>query len=195
YHAGKHSLFITGEIANEVFRPDRRRSSEQIVQATDPDTGMTTVEEQQQKRPILQVDFAKWAAGFMVRSPNQSDAALGAHFSGVTDSRTTTPSAQELDLEALARMTTGKLVSRVSSWLRFGIQSDLEYDRAVTGSLTGTPPIVTYALNSFTSGGFAQFRLGHRDLTPRWFLVLAPYQYQTQITGNFLNFALTTGQG
>jgi hypothetical protein len=195
YHAGKHNLFITGEIADEVFRHDRDEWSEQMVAALNPDIGINKVEELQQKRPILQVDFAKWVAGFMVRSPNQSDTALGAHFSGVTDSRATTPSAQELDLEAIARMTTGKLVSRVSPRLRFGIQSDLEYDRAVTGSLTGTPPIVTYALNSFTSGGFAQFRLGPQDLTPRWFLVLAPYQYQTQITGNFLNFALTTGPG
>jgi len=39
-----------------------------------------------------------------------------------------------------------------------------------------------------------QFRL-HRDLAPRLFLVAAPYQYQTQLTGNFLNFNLATGTG
>ena len=187
YHK-KLNLFITREIADEIFRHHGNEASHKLVKAPNE------VEEIQQKRPILQVDFAKWVAGFMVRSPNQSDTALAANFSGVTDSRATTPSAQELDLEAIARMTTGKLVSKLSPRLRFGIQSDLEYDRAVTGSLTGTPPVVTYALNSFTSGGFVQFRL-HGDLRPRLFLVVAPYQYQTQITGNFLNFSFTKGTG
>jgi hypothetical protein len=193
YHK-KLNLFITREIADELFRRDRDEASEKLVKATNADIGMNKVEELQQKRPILQVDFAKWVAGFMVRSPNQRNTDLAANFSGVTDSRATTPSAQELDLEAITRMTTGALVSKLSQRLKFGIQSDLEYDRAVTGSLTGAPPIVTYALNSFTSGGFVQFRL-RGDLVPRLFLVVAPYQYQTQITGNFLNFGLTAATG
>ncbi len=194
YHIRKPNLFITGEIADEVFRHDRDEASKKLVKAPDADIGMRKVEELQQKRPILQVDFAKWVAGFMVRSPNQRNTDLAANFSGVTDSRATTPSAQELDLEAITRMTAGAVISKLSPRLKFGIQSDLKYDRAVTGTLAGTPPIVTYALNSFTTGGFLQFRL-HGDLKPRWFLVVAPYQYQTQITGNFLNFNLTAGTG
>lgn len=194
YHLKKKNLFMTGEIADEIFRRNRDEASEKLVKAHDADIGMRKVEELQQKRPILQVDFAKWVVGFMVRNPNQGNVELAANFSGVTDSRATTPSAQELDLEALTRMTTGLEISKLSPRLKFGVQSDLEYDRAVTGSLTGSPAIVTYALNNFSTGGFIQFRL-HGDLTPRLFLVLAPYQYQTQITGNFLNFNLSTGTG
>src|SRR6202035_5960820 len=76
-----------------------------------------------------------------------------------------------------------------------GIQTDLEYDRAVTGNITGSPETVTYALNNFTSGGFLQVRLNGDRPSPRLSLVIAPYQYQEQITGNYLNFKFTTPPG
>jgi hypothetical protein len=78
--------------------------------------------------------------------------------------------------------------------LTFGIQSDSEYDRAVTGNLTGNPETVTYALNSFTTGGFFQIHL-NGGISHRWLIVVAPYQYQQQITGNYLNFKYATGIG
>lgn len=194
YHIRKKKLFLTREIADEIVHHDPEEASERLVRAPDAELGMRKIEELQQKRPILQIDSAKVVAGFMLRSPNKSNTQLASDFSGVTDSRATTPSAQELDLEAVTRATTGVGVDKLSQRLRIGIQSDLEYDRAVTGSLTGSPPTVTYALNSLTAGGFLQFRM-HGNLLPRWLLVVAPYQYQTQITGNFLNFRLATGSG
>jgi hypothetical protein len=193
YHI-RPNQFITGEIADEIFRHNRDEASEKLVKAPDAYLGMRKIDELQQKRPILQVDFAKWVAGFMVRRPNQNNTALASNFSGVTDSRATTPSAQELDLEAVTRMTAGLGVNKLSQRLKFGVQSDLEYDRTVTSSLTGSAPTVTYALNNFSAGGFVQFRLSG-DLPRHVFLVVAPYQYQTQITGNFLNFNLSTGSG
>jgi hypothetical protein len=55
---------------------------------------------------------------------------------------------------------------------------------------------VTYALNSLTTGGFLQFRAwGGLTQRGRLFLVLAPYQFQTQIAGNYLNFTLASGSG
>jgi hypothetical protein len=194
YHMRKKKLFITGEIADEVFRHGREEASEKLVTAPVAQLGMSRIEELQQKRPILQVDSAKLVAGFMLRKPSMSNTQLASNFSGVTDSRATTPSAQELDLEALARATTGRGVERISQRLKAGIQSDFEYDRAVTGNLTGSAPTVTYALNSLTTGGFLQLRL-RGDLAPRLFLVVAPFQYQTQIAGNYLNFNLATGSG
>jgi hypothetical protein len=80
------------------------------------------------------------------------------------------------------------------SFAAFGIQSDSEYDRAVTGNLTGNPETVTYALNSFTTGGFFQIHL-NGGISHRWLIVVAPYQYQQQITGNYLNFKYATGIG
>jgi hypothetical protein len=194
YHMEKKALFITAEIAGKVFRPGREEASEKQVSAPVAQVGISKIEELQQKRPILQMDVAKLVAGFMLRAPNVSNTQLGTIFSGVADSRAATPSAQELDLEALTRMTRGLGVGELSQRLKAGIQSDFEYDRAVTGNVTGSPPTVTYALNSLTVGGFLQFRL-LGDVSKRLSLVAAPFQYQTQITGNYLPFKFSTGSG
>lgn len=194
YHLEKHGLYLTREIVDEVY-VHGSRASEVLVSAPDAQSGMREIETYQQKRPILQLDYAKAVAGFMLRKPNTSNTELGSNFSGVADSRATTPSAQEVDFEALGRVTRGLGVQKFLQYLKVGIQSDLEYDRAVAGNITGSPETVTYPLNSFTAGGFLQIRLNGDRPSPRWSLVIAPYQYQQQVTGNYLNFKFTTPPG
>jgi hypothetical protein len=211
YHLRKKGLFVTGEIADEVcghgtmpamktsactqdaHDRETKETSKTFDRTPDAQSSMSEMEKRQQKRPILQLDYAKVVAGFMVRRPSESDAKLSSNFSGVADSRATTPHAQELDLEAVTRMTRGLGVGNWLQRFNVGIQSDLEYDRAVTGNLSGSET-VTYALNSFTTGGFLQMKLFGK-LLPRLLLVAAPYQFQQQITGNYLNFKFTTGTG
>lgn len=202
YHQKKKELFITGEIADEIAERDSKGTSEDFTKkknkVADAQAGMSKLETAQQDRPITQLDYAKAVVGFMFRKPDKSNTALGADFAGVADSRATTPSAQEVDLEAVTRVTRGLGVGQFWHDVKIGIQSDLEYDRAVAGNITGNPLTVTYALNTFATGGFVQYRfLSHRFLpqSSRFFLVVAPYQYQEQITGNYLNFKFTTPPG
>jgi hypothetical protein len=203
YHI-ESERYITGDIADEVYVHDSKGGAQLSVSAddqksgvrkVDAESGMRKIEEGQQKRPILQLDYAKVVAGFMLRKPDMSSSDLATNFSGVADSRATTPNAQEVDFEAQSRMTRG--LGDQSFWqrLKLGIQTDLEYDRAVTGNITGSPETVTYALNNFTSGGFLQMRLFGDRASSRWLLVIAPYQYQQQITGNYLNFKFATPPG
>ena len=187
--------YITRDITDEISVHGSKAGSQASVIADNAESGMRKVEELQQKRPILQLDYAKVVAGFMVRKPNMSNTELATNFSGVADSRATTPSAQEVDFEAQSRMTRGLGAQHFWQYLKVGIQTDLEYDRAVTGNITGSPETVTYALNNFTSGGFLQVRLDGDRASGRWLLVIAPYQYQQQITGNYLNFKFTTPPG
>jgi hypothetical protein len=195
YHLKKRGLFLTGEITDEIYIRGSRGPSQSFASVSDAPAGMRGIETYQQKRAITQLDYAKVVAGFMVRKPDISNTQLGSDYSGVADSRATTPSAQEVDLEAMARMSRGFNAANFAQYLKVGIQSDFEYDRAVTGNVNGSPETVTYALNSFTTGGFLQIRLdGDRPL-PRLFLVMAPYQYQQQVTGNYLNFKFTTPPG
>lgn len=205
YHLPKRGLFLTGEIADEICgratgsasacTPQQHsRETREVQKATPTDDAqayMREIEAFQQQRPILQLDYAKVVAGFMVRRPDQTDNDLAMNFSGVSESRATTPHAEELDLEAVTRST-----RRVGpEWLKTGIQSDLEYDRAFTGNLTNSPETVTYAQNIFTVGGFLQARIWGPKSLPRLLLVAAPFQYQQQITGNYLNFKFTAGSG
>jgi len=186
YRQAMTRLFLTGEIEEEIEKQGERRT---------PEPEMKKAEEYQQIRPILQLDYAKVVAGFMVRAPNVTDAQLATDFAGVAESRATTPHAGEIDLEAVGRTTRGLGSGDFSRRMKVGVQSDLEYDRAFTGNLTGSPDTVAYALNSFTVGGFLQFRpFGEKPL-PRLLLVAAPYQYQQQIAGNPLTFKFTTGSG
>ncbi len=195
YRLEKPGLFLTREITDEVYVHSSKGASETLASAPDAQTGIREIETYHQKRPILQLDYAKAVAGVMVRRPDMSNTELATNFSGVADSRATTPSAQEVDFEALERMTRGLGAQNFWQYLKVGIQSDLEYDRAVAGNITGSPETVTYALNSFTTGGFLQARLHGDRSSRRWFLVIAPYQYQQQITGNYLNFKFTTPPG
>jgi hypothetical protein len=192
YHI-ESERYITRDIIDEVY--DSKAGSHVSVAADNAEGGVQKIEELQQKRPILQLDYAKVVAGFMLRKPDMSNADLATNFSGVADSRATTPNAQEVDFEAQSRMTRGLGDQRFWQRLKLGFQTDLEYDRAVTGNITGSPETVTYALNNFTSGGFLQMRLDGDRASGRWLLVIAPYQYQQQITGNYLNFKFATPPG
>jgi hypothetical protein len=92
-------------------------------------------------------------------------------------------------------MTTGLKAQGFWERVKLGIQTDLEYDRASTGSLTGAPDTKTYALNSLTSGGLMQVRLnGFRPL-PRFFVVIAPFQFQQEITRNNYTASFTPSVG
>ena len=78
-----------------------------------------------------------------------------------------------------------------------GIQSDIGYDRSTQGNLTGSPVNAAYPLNNATVGGFAEWKITSRGKRRRGptagvlKLVLAPYQYQRQLNGNYLFFAHT----
>ncbi len=198
YHQEKKNLFVTGEIADEIFKHGQKEAilanakpPAAIVKADDAQLGMSKVELKQQTRTMVQLDYTKLVAGFMIYKPDQSNAQLESNYSGVANSQATTPNSQQLDLEEVSRMTVGP----VWQHFRLGIQSDAEYDRAVTGNLTGSPETVTYALNSATVGGFLQYHIRENELLPRLLFVAAPYQYQQQIARNYLYFNYATGTG
>jgi hypothetical protein len=195
-------LFLTTAIAREVFR--HGLSAElNASNSSSAEKNLLTVEQRQQNRNLLQVDISKLVVGYSTVSPDMADSALSNSFSGVSNSQATTPHSREFDLEAAARLISAPLPKR----LTLGLQNDLEYDRRVVGNLSGNPETVVYSPSSYTVGGFAQFQLSSnwpipalaptginqstRNL-PRAFLVIAPYQFQRQITGTFLNFSYFT---
>jgi hypothetical protein len=195
-------LFLTTAIAREVLRPGSPAEFS-ANNSSSVEKNLVTVEQRQQNRKLLQVDVSKLVAGFSMVSPDMSDSAIANSFSGVSNNQAATPHSRELDLEAAARLTSAPLPKR----LTLGLQNDLEYDRKVTGNLTGNPETVVYSPSSYTVGGFAQFQLSSNwpipDLAPiginrstrnlpRAFLVIAPYQFQRQITGTYLNFSYFT---
>lgn len=195
-------LFLTTAIAREVLRPGA--SAELSANnSSSAERNLVTVEQRQQNRKLLQVDVSKLVAGFSMVNPDMSDSAIANSFSGVSNSQAATPHSRELDLEAAARLTSAPLPKRSM----LGLQNDLEYDRKVTGNLSGNPETVVYSPSSYAVGGFAQFQLSSNwpipDLAPiginrstrnlpRAFLVIAPYQFQRQITGTYLNFSYFT---
>lgn len=161
-------------------------------------------EGEHQQRGIVHLDVGKLVAGFNAREPQGGDTFVANSFQGSTDSRASAPHQQELDLEGLSRVTADlpdkRYSGRMSPW-SVGIQDDAEYDRSVQGNLTGKPENGNYPLNSFTVGGFLQrtlflnrSKIEHsRKEIPRTLLVLGPYQYQRQMTGNYLFFPFSTG--
>lgn len=194
YHMLKKELYFNGEIGDEAAKHDQPHVLSDKNQQINPQTSVALVEQAQQMRSIWQVDFTKLVGGFMLRKPDLPNTQLSNNFSGVSDSRATTPSAQEFDFEAATRVTAGSTDGTNWQRLTYGVQSDSEYDRAVAGNINGNPETVTYALNSFTVGGFVQWHL-NSGISNRWHIVLAPYQYQRQITGNYLNFKYASGTG
>jgi hypothetical protein len=151
----------------------------------------------------MQLDISKFAAGYTFTAPSLNDTALGNDLSGVSNTQATTPHSSELDLEAAARTITAPLLWPV---LAFGIQNDFEFDHKRTGNTTGKPATITYQLNSETAGGLAQIHIpqifgkdpdkylsirGPRNL-PRFYWVIAPYQYQRQIVGSPLYIGYLT---
>ena len=160
----------------------------------------------QEDRSLVHLDYAKLVAGFNIRHPDGGDTAA-AGFQGVTDTRPSQPNQQELDLETLSRLSRDILTRSNPFSFSVGMQMDVEYDRSALGNLTGKPVNASYASNNLTVGGFIQKRLPFwwdaktRDGNwasrepPRTLLVLTPYQYQQQLTGNFLFLNFTAGNG
>jgi hypothetical protein len=196
--------FITGAIAEALIskaHPSAPNSSFAPLAANS--------EWSQQLRDILHLDIGKLVAGFSARQPDGGNI-YAEQFQGASDSRASTPSQQELDLESLTRVSFDLPfyaapggTKRQALDTSLGVQSDAEYDRAATGNLSNKPTTVTYALNSYTVGPFLQTRLpqwsGPRGTwavasgraLPRMFLVLSPVQSQQQFTGNPLVFAFS----
>jgi hypothetical protein len=196
YHKPVPDVFLTESIASELMHgssPPAQLSA-------------TEIEWRQQERVIAHLDIAKMVAGFNARRP-QGGNVFAENFQGATDTRASTPSLQELDLESLTRFSIDMPTTRSPSFFlneqlaaSVGVQTDAEYDRAATGNLSNKPTTVVYALNSLTVSPFFQFRLAQwrgprgdwpifsgREL-PRTLFVLTPIQYQRQFTGNFLIF-------
>lgn len=172
-----------------------------------PSASMPTVAERTQlsyqHRDLFHWDYSKAVAGLNLRRPQGGNAAA-ANFQGVTETRASQPTQQEVDLESLSRFSWDLSVLHPFS---AGVQTDAEYDRATLGNLTGKPINASYALNSLNVGGFLQKRIpffrdaktteehwGSREL-PRTLVVLTPHQYQQQINGNFLSVAFSSGNG
>jgi hypothetical protein len=164
---------------------------------------LARIEAASQKRTLMQLDISKFAAGYSFTAPSLNDTDLGNDLSGVSNTQATTPHSSELDLEATARTITDPLLGQA---VVFGIQNDFEFDHKRTGNTSGKPATITYQLNSETAGGFAQIHIpqifgrdpdpslsikGPRDL-PRFYWVIAPYQYQRQIVGSPLYFGYLT---
>ena len=165
---------------------------------------VTASNERFQQLPIWQVDFTKLVAGFTSRQPVGGNA-QSQNFQGVSDSRASVPTQQELDLELASRVTgsffgpagSGKSFAPIS----FGIQSAFAYDRSVIGNLTNRPINASYSLNNITEAGFIQVRLGGKSgdsvrgvhSLPRALLVFTPRQYQLEIDNPYLFFSFAAG--
>ncbi len=212
HYTSSSRIFLTTEIADELTR---RGQPPELLALTKPgsptgksernapsEINLAAIENLHQDRNLIQLDFSKLVAGYTLTSPSLSDAALANNLSGVSNTQAVTPHSQELDLEGATRLTFAPVFDRFA----LGAQSDAEYDRRVLGNLTGNPETVTYSANSFSAGGFAQMAihsslipgLGRNGINqstrnlPSAFLVFAPYQYQRQMTGTFINFAFFT---
>jgi hypothetical protein len=191
--------FLTEELAN-ILAGKIREVAPTVAEGVDR---ATKEEHDQQQRTLLHVDYAKIVAGFNIRHPQGGNPA-SADFQGVTDTRASQPTQQEIDLEGVNRLS---IDIGHGTPLAAGMQTDLEYDRAAIGNLTQRPINATYPSNSFTVGGFVQVRVpfwgtaktthdnwANREL-PRMLLVLSPMQYRQQLSGTslFLPFTSTAG--
>jgi len=210
YESTPHETFLTAEIAKQAIEdglPSVLRAAEKAPIANHhyripPETNLAQVETDHQNRSLVQLDFAKLVAGLDFFHPSLSDSALAVDLTGVANTQAVTPHSQELDLESASRLTFSlpwssyPNTSALAKALTFGLQSDAEYDRKALGNLTGNPETVTYSLNSFTSGGFVQVPTDFGIAPhPHAFIVLAPAQYQRQMTGAYLNFPFLSVAG
>ena len=204
--------FLTTEIADEIFRHGQPhellaatkpgRNKGKAEESASAEANLADIETLHQDRKLIQLDIAKLVAGYSMVSPNISDTGLASDYSGVSNTQALTPHSQELDLEAQIRLTSSPWLGRFVS----GAQSDGEYDRRVTGNISGNPETVTYSTNSYTVSGFTEVAINSRIIPglnrsginkstrnlPRAFIVISPYQFQRQITGAFLGFPYFT---
>jgi hypothetical protein len=162
-------------------------------------------EEEHQDRGVMQIDIAKVVAGYNARLPQSGDQNIADKFQGATDTRASSPSSAELDLEAKIRVLR-KVWHDKTNRFSFGIgsQDEFAYDRSVQGNLGGNAVNASYPLNSSTAGGFLQFGYKVRPKkkkqgTPGIFdgksmIVIAPFQYQRQIVGSYLFFPFASSK-
>jgi hypothetical protein len=195
--------FLSTEIADEIFRPGKPQEL-RAGKHESAEANLASIETLHQNRKLIQLDINKLVAGYSMVNPSISDANLASNYSGVSNTQASTPHSQELDLEAYTRLILAPW-RMGHAWLVFGAQSDAEYDRRVTDNLSGNPATITYSPNNLSAGGFTQVAFHHflpglsragintstRNL-PRAFVVIAPYQYQRQMTGGFLRFPYFT---
>jgi hypothetical protein len=193
------SAAVAGEILShgELNQLDHSSKPEAAAESS-----LTKIEQWHQNRSLVQLDFSKLVAGFTFFHPSLTDSELASDLSGVANTQATTPHSQELDLETASRLIFSMpglnqpSADLFAKYLTFGAQTDAEYDRKVLGNLTGNPETVTYSLNSYTAGGFVQIPVDARIAPhPHAFIVVAPYQYQRQMTGAYLNFAYLSAAG
>lgn len=211
YHQASR-YFVTHRLSH--FLIDRLREPDVETALTGQANGqpqpveetVTASNQRFQQLPVWQVDFTKLVAGFTSRQPVGGNA-KSEDFQGVSDSRASVPTQQELDLELASRVTgsffgpagSGKSFAPVS----FGIQSAFSYDRSVIGNLTNRPINASYALNNVTEAGFIQVRLGGKNgdsvrgvhSLPRALLVFTPRQYQLEIDNPYLFFPFAASAG
>lgn len=199
-------VFLTDELTANLRRQSANERNTLIVEASQRTPQGTVLQHLQQTRSLIHWDYAKLVAGFSLRHPDGGNAAA-AGFQGVTDTRASQPSQQELDLESLSRFSSDVKTANSAYAFSVGSQSDAEYDRAILGNLINKPINASYTLNSLTAGGFIEKRFpfwrdakttdgswASRQL-PRTLFVLYPYQYQRQITGNFIFLNYSAGNG
>ncbi len=209
--------YISGELAEEILshRQDEAQTKpgdvpqgevyeKDTAEGKNPsaESSLLNLEQSHQSRSLAQLDFSKLVAGFTFFHPNLSDNQLASDLSGVANTQATTPHSQELDLETASRLVFSMPQYRqqnadlFAKYFTFGLQNDTEYDRKVLGNLTGNPETVTYSLNGETAGGFFQIPADHWIAPhPHAFIVFAPFQYQRQMTGAYLNFAYLSAAG
>jgi hypothetical protein len=200
-------VFLTDELTKTMGKASQKQVEEDELTTIQSPVRGSTLQALQEDRSLVHLDFAKLVAGFNIRHPDGGNAAA-AGFQGVTDTRPSQPNQQELDLETLSRLSSDFLARCNPYSFSVGAQTEVAYDRSAQGNLTGKPVNASYALNSLTVAGFFQKRVpfwgdakttagnwASREL-PRTLLVLTPYQYQQQLTGNFifLNYAAGNGE-
>jgi len=176
-------------------------ASEKPVQ----DADIAGAELVQQQAKIFHVDMGKITVGYNFQGPVGGSANIINRFQGVSDATASSAGSANLDLEQKQR----------SAWefrtLSLGVQDDFEFDRQVQDNLLGKFVNGNFTKNQLSAGPFLQFEVPVRILPwqkgsrwfslqrdskalPRWLFVLAPAQYQTQITGSHLNSSANSGQ-
>jgi hypothetical protein len=167
---------------------------------------LRSAELNQQQAKIFHVDQGKIVAGYNFQGPTGGSANIINRFQGVSDATASSAGSANLDLEQKERTTWEY------KFLSAGVQNDFEFDRQVQDNLTGKFVNGNFTKNMLSAGPLLQLEVPIRfralqkgegrfkfhpfaKAVPRWLLVLAPAQYQTQITGSHLNFSANSGQG
>jgi hypothetical protein len=187
-----HARKISGEFQTRASAIALEGFERRTEPAVTDEGAIETLNRNFQQQRLFHVDFNKMVLGF------NSNRALGptdqvpSELQGVADSRAAVPHSQDVDLEALLRLTADHGYKIVT----FGTQTSFAYERSIKGNLSGSPESISYAQNNAAFGAFAQVRL-RRDsgissrALPRELLVLTPHQFQTQINNQRLFIAFT----